>query len=292
MDCFIKRTGITCVVAAGNDGYNNGDIFGPAYALNCITVGNLQTKSSGSTAISSSTYSIHDSSSWEEPNAFANKPDICAPGTFIRAVKSTTDVNTFYYDDEIYDPTGTSFSAPVITGVVALMMQEHSAKIGRPYAVKAKIMNTANAGKVSTVENPTAANDFIREKSGAGMVDAVKAMSGYAYSYCPNVSTVAYSYSTVFTVNLSAGQKLRATLAFTNQNTSVIINSCSDYYDIDLRMVDANTGAVLCSSFQGVNNVEIVEYTASKACTVNIQTRVASAVEGTATDWALEVDRY
>ncbi len=40
------------------------------------------------------------------------------------------------------------------------------------------------------------------------------------------------------------------------------------------------------------NNVEIVEYTATKNCTVYIQTRIVSNVSGIKTDWALEVDRY
>lgn len=51
--------------------------------------------------------------------------------------------NPFFYDSEGVEPTGTSFAAPVVTGIVAQMMEEHSAKIGNPQAVKAKIMNTA-----------------------------------------------------------------------------------------------------------------------------------------------------
>ena len=61
---------------------------------------------------------------------------------------------------------------------------------------------------------------------------------------------------------------------------------------MDLRLVDANTGTVLYTSAQNRNNVEIVEYIASSACSVNVQIRVARGVAGTATDWALEIDRY
>lgn len=295
LDRFINRTGITCVVAAGNNAGGYGDkstyISSPGYALNCITVGNLETKSSGSSS-KSAPYAINASSSWEEPFALPNKPDICAPGTWIRAVRSVTGSNPFYYDLENKEPSGTSFAAPIVTGVVAQMMQEHSAKIGNPQAVKAKIMNTANSAAVSTTNNSTQGNAFLREKSGAGLVNAKNAMSGYAYKYAKNHEAVESSFITQFTVNLAANQKIRATLAFSNKNTNVVIQNNSQYYNMDLRIIDANTGAILFAATQSRNNVEIAEYTTTTARTVLIQTRIVSNIPNVKTDWALEVDRY
>ena len=71
------------MVAAGNNanGYGDGSAYinSPGYAMNCITVGNLRTKSSGASGIGAKPYSLHPSSSWEEPNSLPSEPDICAP---------------------------------------------------------------------------------------------------------------------------------------------------------------------------------------------------------------------
>ncbi|HAX31211.1 MAG TPA: hypothetical protein DCX96_08045 [Oscillibacter sp.] len=296
LDYFINTTGVTCVVAAGNNanGYGDGSAYinSPGYAMNCITVGNLRTKSSGASGIGAKPYSLHPSSSWEEPNSLPSEPDICAPGTWVRAVRTSTGTNPFFYDLEGVEPTGTSFAAPVVTGIVAQMMEEHSAKIGNPQAVKAKIMNTALPSSVTTVNNGTESNPYLRDLSGAGMVNAARAMSGYAYKYAWNHGAVEPNYITQFTVSLSAGQKLRATLAFSNKNTNAIIQNGSQYYDMDLRLVDAATGAVLSAAEESRNNVEIVEYTASAARSVCVQTRIVRGVSHVSVDWALEVDRY
>ena len=288
-------TGIVCVKSAGNDAGGHGTgtnyISSPGYALNCITVGNLETKSNATTALSTP-YSLHASSSWEESNTVPNKPDICAPGTWIRAVKSTSGSNNFFYDSESGVPIGTSCAAPFITGVVAQMMQEHSAKIGKPIAVKAKIMNVANRYIVSTTNNSTQGNSYLREKSGAGLVDAKKAMSGTAYKYAWNHQATEPSYITQLTITLSAGQRMRTTLVFSNKNSSVLIDDPSDFYDMDLRIVDASTSEVLSSSASTRNNVEIVDYTTGAARTVYVQTRIVSNLSGVKTDWALEVDKW
>lgn len=131
----------------------------------------------------------------------------------MRAVRTTTGTNPFFYDLEGIEPTGTSFAAPVVTGIVAQMMEEHSAKIGNPQAVKAKIMNTASPSLVSNANNGTESNPYLRDLSGAGMVNAVKAMSGTAYKYAWNHSAVEPDYITQSTTILAAGQKIRATLA-------------------------------------------------------------------------------
>lgn len=110
LDEFIIDSGITCVVAAGNNanGYGDGSAYinSPGYAMNCITVGNLRTKSSGASGIGAKPYSLHPSSSWEEPNSLPSEPDICAPGTWVRAVRTSTGTNPFFYDLEGAEPTG------------------------------------------------------------------------------------------------------------------------------------------------------------------------------------------
>lgn len=133
---------------------------------------------------------------------------------------------------------------------------------------------------------------FLRDKSGAGMINAKKAVVSYAYKHAWNHYTIEPNFITQFTISLSEGQKIRATLAFGNKNSNVIITNNSQYYNMDLRIVDSESGEVLNAATKTRNNVEIVEYTATKNCTVYIQTRIVSNVSGIKTDWALEVDRY
>lgn len=295
LDDFINTTDIICVVAVGNEGDEDGAITSPALALNCIAVGNLATKNSMTQIIGSMPYSVHHTSSSFEPSCLPNKPDVCAPGTYVSAIQSLTDEYNFYYElmmeiNPSNQPSGTSFAAPVVTGIIAQMLQAKSFRIGRPQAIKAKIINSARPSRVSTVDNPTENNSFIYERSGAGMVDSVNAVTGQIYKHAWNHQAVQTDFVTQSTVSLTAGQKIRATLAFSNKNTGVIINDGNQYYDMDLCIKDAATGRTLQIASGYKNNVEIVEYTATESCTVYIQTRIYRNLSNSKTDWALEID--
>lgn len=65
---------------------------------------------------------MHASSSYNHESYLPNKPDIVAPGTRIRVVQSTTGTSNFYYSNGA-ESTGTSFAAPIVTGIVAQMQQ-------------------------------------------------------------------------------------------------------------------------------------------------------------------------
>lgn len=91
---------------------------------------------------------------------------------------------------------------------------------------------------------------------------------------------------------MTAGQKIRAILAFSNKNTGTINTDGDQYYDMDLCITDATTGQTLAIASGNKNNVEIVEYTATESCTVYIQTRIYRNLSNAKTDWALEIDCY
>lgn len=108
-DELLINTGVTFVKSSGNEG---GPITSPGKALNVITVGNVNT--STGLADTDAPYNMQRFSSYTEAGYLPNKPDIAAPGT---------NMSTILGNNELYTNTGTSFAAPLVTGVIVQMMQ-------------------------------------------------------------------------------------------------------------------------------------------------------------------------
>ncbi len=150
--------GIVVVAAAGNLGRNEegkdayGGITSPGNAPWILTVGS--SSHMGTTARRDDRMAMFSS---RGPTAldFVAKPDLVAPGVGIESISNPD--STFYRSmapyllagtiDPGYRPylslTGTSMSAPVVTGTVALMLQANPALT--PNAVKAILQYTAQA---------------------------------------------------------------------------------------------------------------------------------------------------
>jgi serine protease AprX len=136
------RSGITVVVAAGNRGSDPGTIDKPADDPYVITVGAADTKQTTTTA--DDTVAAF-SAQGPTPDGF-KKPDIVAPGISIvsaRDPNSTVDqlhpvarVGDFYFKG-----TGTSQSAAMVSGIVALMLQVNP--LLSPNQVKGILLKTA-----------------------------------------------------------------------------------------------------------------------------------------------------
>lgn len=124
-----EALGIVNVFSAGNDGSTSMSIRNPANraldSLDCFAIGNVSTLVSPPVIAGSSSRGPSDCNG-------ARKPNVCAPGTAIWSVRA---------DSGYTSMSGTSMSAPHVSGLVALLRQKNpDATVDQ---VKTAILNTA-----------------------------------------------------------------------------------------------------------------------------------------------------
>jgi serine protease AprX len=174
--------GITVVVSAGNNGTGTGPVtmYPPANDPFVITVGATEDK--GTSALSDDTLAVFSAYGTTE-DGFA-KPDLVAPGRNVVAPLSDK-AATIYTDhplhrvgDYYFRMSGTSMSAPMVTGAVALLLQDEPNLT--PDQIKYRLKASAN--KTSTGYDAT--------KMGAGYLDIYAAVYGTS-TQSANTGTVA-----------------------------------------------------------------------------------------------------
>lgn len=280
IDKILSEGNMTFVQAAGNkqqpDGTWDLSVSSPGKAYNVITVANAVTKSS-QTVASVTPYAINSSSGYIHASYLTNKPDIAAPGTNIYYVKSAGTVAS---------GTGNSYSAPMVTGVIAQMMQARTALITKPILIKAKLAMAADYDKISSANNAQEANSKLRKKSGAGLLNAKKAIDAAldTTNYRSNsfvLSTVTDGTTvTCGSIFAQGGRKIRVALAFENpQNT--LIRSATDVSNLDIRLYNT-AGTLVASASSSKNNLEVLEYTVPYAGTFTVEVIMTRHVPTTA----------
>jgi len=163
--------GIVVVVAAGNNG--NPTLFPPANDPFVITVG--ATNDMGTSNLADDVLASFSAYGLDETGAV--KPDLVAPGTNLISIVPKTknkiwkDHQSNYIGESASNEyymrvSGTSFSAPVVSGAVALLLQDEPNLT--PDQVKYRLMATAN--KNWPGYNVTTA--------GAGYLDIYAAVNG------------------------------------------------------------------------------------------------------------------
>lgn len=248
---------VTLVQSSGNfqssvsDGANK--VISGAMAYNIITVGNIDDKNT----VNLSDDELCSSSAYSASNTLAYKPDICAPGTGI--------VNEAYPNGM----TGTSASAPHVTGTVALMFEAKPTLKLYPEVVKAILTAAVNPDSdhrywVSDWTSNTAVDSYA--KYGAGLLDAYHAtQAAYNVNYEYGVLS---STNNQVTYNLnvpSTGLTVRVSLAFhkynaiNNSHTSLSNVVEHDLQDLDLRII-APDNTVIRTSLSSNNSVENIEF--------------------------------
>ena len=148
--------GMIAVAAAGNSGTNGAfTVETPAAGPLLISAGAGTAGGSGSSTDNIASFS----SRGPVRQTYHIKPDIIAPGQAIY----TTQLHGGYADSN-----GTSFAAPIISGIAALMLEKFPD--ADPFEIKARLMNKARPLGVSAVNTP-----FI---SGAGFVQPADVLVG------------------------------------------------------------------------------------------------------------------
>ncbi len=267
IDRFIINTGIIVVVAAGNiDGENsNRYIPNMAKSVNAITVGNAQ-KKPDTTVSDSHPFISQKGSSYLDETYLPNKPDLVAPGTSIGVVKR--DLNVKFV-------TGTSFSAPIITGIIAQMMEADPTLKGNGSSkkVKSMLLSATEYSKIESDRDNTAAyiiddsfvSNYMREVSGAGLVNAAIAVN---VARGQNTATSEFLFTSNTSVNsnitsLSAGEKIRLVLTF-YRYTETFPTVLGQIDDLKLSLLKSSQNTIVATSDSNKNNVEIIEFTVPK----------------------------
>jgi hypothetical protein len=269
------------VVASGNndDSCQGDNVDSPAKGWNVLSVG---------------AYDDHNDSDWSNdemvnwsqwvnpysPNGDHEKPEVVAPGVGITGIGSNGQL--------VNDPnqnSGTSFSAPQVSGLAALLIDRNSSLSSWPEAIRAIIMASAT----HNIDGPTGIPTGQDLKDGAGGINAALADNvaqtrnysdvdpcnescwwgtGIFNSSFP-VDTYMYRY---FTAN--KGNFIRVAIAWWSNADCDAINNCNfDQLDTDLHLgvFDPDGQWVLDAwSASHDNNYELVEFVAPKTGTYRI----------------------
>ncbi|MCQ2429591.1 MAG: S8 family peptidase [Clostridia bacterium] len=256
-DKVIRETRIPIVACAGNtSNQNDNKVTSPGKAFNVITVGSAATISD-TAGLLSAPYSVPNSSNYLQGPLMDQKPDIAAPGNQLGYAKTISTV---------YTGSGTSYAAPLVTGVIAQMQQAYSTLKLRPVVVtKAMLLLGADYDSMtSTGDTAVSGCTRIREKSGAGFLNADEAVwaacrsSQFAVSFF-DLHTVSSSYTSDLHIDLTAGDKFNT--VFCTEANLAGVNYTSKLCNFDYELLSPDGVVVASSSSEG--SVDILDYTAS-----------------------------
>ena len=261
--------------SAGNSG---GLMSDHAMAYNILSVGSFNDHDTADwNADTMSSFSAWQEGSGCSPsNGDREEPDLVAVGEGIRSTRIHPP------SIDLSDMAGTSYSAPMVAGEAALVLETSPALVGKPEAIRAVLMASA----VHNIEGSARLSEY----DGAGGIDAYSAylvaLNGrYAQMTIDPRTWTSYNY----TFYASAGEPISCVAAWTSHpNASYTSNPLLT--DIDLRLYDPD-GGLVASSTSSNNNYEIVRTVTEKAGTWTCRASKYSSSGSTWEYLGIAVDR-
>lgn len=232
VDKIVSNTGCTIVKSAGNTSNaptNPTYVTAPGCSMNAITVGSIDNNKN-----------ISVFSSWRTSNICVLKPDVVAPGGRLSEIPNFSEDNNIVIS-------GTSLSAPMVTGMIALLMEEFPILKTNPALVKSVLHLGARKLPSQT--------DYFDEYSGFGLVnyeDMRACLLNMNYVNF-NIAATASEGSTVFSYTTTIPYLTQIVI-----NANAIVNSaittangthCSPTYkDFSINIFDLETSTCVATS--------------------------------------------
>lgn len=245
------------VKSAGNSG---AEVTNPGMAYNVITVG----------ATNYTFTARAQFSSYVDGDSYANKPDLLAPGEYI--------ILPFYSSAD----SGTSYAAPMVTAIVAQILEARPSLKTQQDAMKAILTSSIHD---STLRYTPASSAF--DKCGAGLVDARSAMNTARLGqYTSNAYfSAGASAGTVKTYTFTVSDSddlIRVSLTWLKNNqissTSHTDGSVTEGTVADLNLQVLNpSGTVVAESAKSSGNLEIVQFTPTVTGTYTVRVTLAGS---------------
>ena len=233
---------VSIVVSAGNDGVNQ-IVTPPGLAYNVITVGG--TDPQNTTGLSDDTL-YSGSCSGNGGTVGCAKPDFLAPARV----------------DNVY---GTSCSAPIVTGIIAQMIDYKPSISTKPELIKA-ILTVSTDKKVlpGTAGTTEAWETTITAQQGAGQINAKRALSTLSNGKYSTGSIASGTISKTFSVT-SSDKWIRCSVAWIRSNSALGDHTSSSVLVApapNLRLHIYNpSGTSVGSSNITTSSVELVHFT-------------------------------
>jgi hypothetical protein len=245
LDYVVRNLWSTVTVSAGNDGTSSEYVGNPGRAYNVITVGAFD--DNGTVTWDDDFMASY--SSWRDPSTGVDKPEVAASGSWIT---STTDASPWIG----IVGSGTSYSAPMVAGEAALMMEANSTLKSLPELTKAVIMATA----VHNIEGSSRLSEY----DGVGGVDMHRAVR--LADDGPTVWDVldATEFPYEVTQYLKKGEHVRAVIVWDSNPSGDPYDTDPLEADLDFSVVDP-VGTTIQGSYYVYNNFEILEFTTTKS---------------------------
>lgn len=259
-----KRT--TVVVSAGNTQLrcpSNYNVSSPGKAYNVITVGAKDDMNTATSTADVSDDQLSSFSCYVDPDTASEnrlKPEVVATG---ERIQSTSTISPWISTSE---GAGTSFSAPIVAGEAALMMERAPWLKYSPEAVKAGIM--ASARWTYLHDYPNYSQWASVDKMGVGSVDTTAAdnslINGRIQELYLSESDFSNGYYDI-AFNVTVPERIRVVISWSAHPSRIIKDwILHDRLESDFDLSVISPSNQIYGSYADEANYEIVEFVASE----------------------------